>query len=226
MHTPGGVITDGVMLIYQESNAMKKINIAINTKNTFLRESLVSMVNELIRKNANLDVNFSYEYNDFSDKDIIIAEVLPGEIYLCNTSIKNRKKNSSVIILRCYDRLPEKELIVNCLKGVTFVSIKSVHIEKMFDIIAYELKKSESLPVTSGVDPALICTNCPHKMLSRSQVAVATGIIHGFDISKISALNKVSIKTTTWHKSKIMEKFSLNNNYDFFQFINLLKERW
>ncbi|MFW8172210.1 transcriptional regulator, partial [Klebsiella pneumoniae] len=33
-------------------------------------------------------------------------------------------------------------------------------------------------------------------------------------------------KTITWHKSKIMEKYSLNNNYDFFQFINLLKERW
>lgn len=63
-------------------------------------------------------------------------------------------------------------------------------------------------------------------MLSRSQIAVANGIIHGFDISKISALNKVSIKTTTWHKSKIMEKYSLNNNYDFFQFINLLRERW
>lgn len=214
------------MLIYQENNAIKRINIAINTKNTFLRESLVSMVNELIRSNANLDVNFSYKHNDFLDKDIIIAEVLPGEIYLCNTSIKNRKKNSSVIILHSYDKLPEKELIVNCLKGVIFVSIKSVNIDKMFEIIAHELRKSENRPLAQTQDSALTCTNCPHKMLSRSQVAVATGIIHGFDISKISALNKVSIKTTTWHKSKIMEKFSLNNNYDFFQFMNLLKERW
>lgn len=205
---------------------MKRIHIAINTKNTFLRESLVSMVNELIRSNANLDVNFSYKHNDFLDKDIIIAEVLPGEIYLCNTSIKNRKKNSSVIILHSYDKLPEKELIVNCLKGVIFVSIKSVNIDKMFEIIAHELRKSENRPLAQTQDSALTCTNCPHKMLSRSQVAVATGIIHGFDISKISALNKVSIKTTTWHKSKIMEKFSLNNNYDFFQFMNLLKERW
>lgn len=209
---------------------MKRINIAINTKNTFLRESLVSMVNELIRSNANLDVNFSYKHNDFLDKDIIIAEVLPGEIYLCNTSIKNRKKNSSVIILHSYDKLPEKELIVNCLKGVIFVSIKSVNIDKMFEIITHELRKSENRPLAQTQDSALTCTNCPHKMLSRSQVAVAvavaTGIIHGFDISKISALNKVSIKTTTWHKSKIMEKFSLNNYYDFFQFMNLLKERW
>ncbi|VUS47703.1 MULTISPECIES: transcriptional regulator [Klebsiella] len=205
---------------------MKRINIAINTKNTFLRESLVSMVNELIRSNANLDVNFSYKHNDFLDKDIIIAEVLPGEIYLCNTSIKNRKKNSSVIILHSYDKLPEKELIVNCLKGVIFVSIKSVNIDKMFEIIAQELKRCEHLTLAQVTDSTLTCTNCPHKMLSRSQVAVATGIIHGFDISKISALNKVSIKTTTWHKSKIMEKFSLNNNYDFFQFMNLLKERW
>lgn len=125
---------------------MKTINIAINTKNTFLRESLVSMVNELIRSNANLDVNFSYKHNDFLDKDIIIAEVLPGEIYLCNTSIKNRKKNSSVIILHSYDKLPEKELIVNCLKGVIFVSIKSVNIDKMFEIIAHELRKSENRP--------------------------------------------------------------------------------
>ena len=204
---------------------MKKINIAINTRNTFLRESLVAIVNELISRSGNLKAAFSYKHNDFLDKDIIIAEVLPGEIYLCNTSIKNRKKNSSVIILHSYDKLPEKELIVNCLKGVIFVSIKAVNIDKMFEIIAHELKRSELLPLTQRIDSPLICTNCPHKMLSKSQVAVATGIIHGFDIGKISALNKVTPKTITWHKSKIMEKYSLNNNYDFFQFINLLKER-
>ncbi|WP_414465144.1 helix-turn-helix transcriptional regulator [Klebsiella michiganensis] len=205
---------------------MKKINIAINTRNTFLRESLVAIVNELISRSGNLKAAFSYKHNDFLDKDIIIAEVLPGEIYLCNTSIKNRKKNSSVIILHSYDKLPEKELIVNCLKGVIFVSIKAVNIDKMFEIIGHELKRSELLPLTQEMDSPLICTNCPHKMLSKSQVAVATGIIHGFDIGKISALNKVTPKTITWHKSKIMEKYSLNNNYDFFQFINLLKERW
>ena len=205
---------------------MKKINIAINTRNTFLRESLVAIVNELISRSGNLKAAFSYKHNDFLDKEIIIAEVLPGEIYLCNTSIKNRKKNSSVIILHSYDKLPEKELIVNCLKGVIFVSIKAVNIDKMFEIIGYELKRSELLPLTQVMDSPLICTHCPHKMLSKSQVAVATGIIHGFDIGKISALNKVTPKTITWHKSKIMEKYSLNNNYDFFQFINLLKERW
>ncbi|BBW75459.1 MULTISPECIES: hypothetical protein [Klebsiella] len=205
---------------------MKKINIAINTRNTFLRESLVAIVNELISRSGNLKAAFSYKHNDFLDKDIIIAEVLPGEIYLCNTSIKNRKKNSSVIILHSYDKLPEKELIVNCLKGVIFVSIKAVNIDKMFEIIGHELKRSELLPLTQEMDSPLICTHCPHKMLSKSQVAVATGIIHGFDIGKISALNKVTPKTITWHKSKIMEKYSLNNNYDFFQFINLLKERW
>jgi hypothetical protein len=46
-----------------------------------------------------------------------------------------------VIILHSYDKLPEKELIVNCLKGVIFVSIKAVNIDKMFEIIAHELKK-------------------------------------------------------------------------------------
>lgn len=162
----------------------------------------------------------------FLDKDIIIAEVLPGEIYLCNTSIKNRKKNSSVIILHSYDKLPEKELIVNCLKGVIFVSIKSVNIDEMFEIIAQELKRSEILPDAQSSNSTLVCTHCPHKMLSKSQAAVATGIIDGFDIIKISALNKVTPKTITWHKSKIMEKYRLNNNHDFFQFINLLKERW
>lgn len=35
---------------------------------------------------------FSWRNNDLSDEDIIICEVIPGEIYLCNTLIKNRKK--------------------------------------------------------------------------------------------------------------------------------------
>ncbi len=188
---------------------MKKINIAINTRNTFLRESLVAIVNELISRSGNLKAAFSYKHNDFLDKDIIIAEVLPGEIYLCNTSIKNRKKNSSVIILHSYDKLPEKELIVNCLKGVIFVSIKAVNIDKMFEIIAHELKRSELLPLTQRIDSPLICTNCPHKMLSKSQVAVATGIIHGFDIGKISALNKVTPKTITCTKAKLWKNTAL-----------------
>ena len=181
---------------------MKKVNIAINTRNTFLRESLVSVVNELISRSGNLKVAFSYKHNDFLDKDIIIAEVLPGEIYLCNTSIKNRKKNSSVIILHSYDKLPEKELIVNCLKGVIFVSIKSVNIDEMFEIIAQELKRSEILPDAQSSDSTLVCTHCPHKMLSKSQAAVATGIIDGFDIIKISALNKVTPKPSPGTKAK------------------------
>lgn len=181
---------------------MKKVNIAINTRNTFLRESLVSVVNELISRSGNLKVAFSYKHNDFLDKDIIIAEVLPGEIYLCNTSIKNRKKNSSVIILHSYDKLPEKELIVNCLKGVIFVSIKSVNIDEMFEIIAQELKRSEILPDAQSSNSTLVCTHCPHKMLSKSQAAVATGIIDGFDIIKISALNKVTPKPSPGTKAK------------------------
>ncbi|MBZ7658728.1 transcriptional regulator, partial [Klebsiella oxytoca] len=40
---------------------MKKINIAINTSNTFLRHSLASMVNELTRRDGHLHVSFSYK---------------------------------------------------------------------------------------------------------------------------------------------------------------------
>ncbi|MBF8469325.1 helix-turn-helix transcriptional regulator, partial [Klebsiella oxytoca] len=93
-------------------------------------------------------------------------------------------------------------------------------------ILAQTLRKREGLVLARRADSAIVCSNCPHQMLSKSQVAVASGIIHGFDISKISALHKVTPKTITWHKSKIMEKYRLNNHYDFFQFINLLKERW
>lgn len=205
---------------------MNEINIAINTRNTYLRESLVFMINELICRSANLQISFSYTPNDYLDKDIIIAEVLPGEIYLCNTSLKNRKPGSSVIILHSYDQLPEKKSIVNCLQGVIFVSIKRVNVDEMFAIIAHELKKSEAPSVKQQNNSAPLCTHCPHKMLSRAQVAVASGIVHGFDLIKISALRNVTPRTITWHKNKIMEKYSLNNHSDFFQFINLLKQRW
>ena len=45
-------------------------------------------------------------------------------------------------------------------------------------------------------------------------------------MSKIAALQRVSPRTAAYHKNKIMEKYSLNNNHDFFQFMNLLRERW
>ncbi len=69
---------------------MRNINVTINTRNTFVRESLVAMVNDLSRDE--MRARFSWRNNDLSDEDIIICEVIPGEIYLCNTLIKNRKK--------------------------------------------------------------------------------------------------------------------------------------
>lgn len=69
---------------------MRNINVTINTRNTFVRESLVAMVNDLSRDD--MRARFSWRNNDLSDEDIIICEVIPGEIYLCNTLIKNRKK--------------------------------------------------------------------------------------------------------------------------------------
>ena len=96
---------------------MRKINIAIISRNTFLRASLMAIIHDLTRASDALTIEFSGHSSELSAQDIIIAEILPGEIHLCNTSIKNRKKNSSVIILHRYDELPEKTRIVNCLKA-------------------------------------------------------------------------------------------------------------
>lgn len=145
---------------------MRNINVTINTRNAFVRESLVAMVNDLTR--GDLRARFSWRNTDLSAEDIIICEVIPGEIYLCNTLIKNRKRGSSLIILH----------------------------------------------------------SCPHRVLSRSQTAVVHGILEGLDMSKIAALQRVSPRTAAYHKNKIMEKYSLNNNHEFFQFMNLLRERW
>lgn len=204
---------------------MKTINIALNTRSAFIRDALVYMVNELTRERPGLRVNFSSRSDTLAHEDIIFADLLPGEIHLCNTLIKNRKPGSSVIILHSYDALPEQDCIVNCLRDVIFFAIKSASVAQMRAIIEKALKSAENPPIKLFKDPGLICNHCPHQTLSRSQVAVAHGLIHGFDIRKISAINKVSIKTTTYHKSKIMEKYRLNNNHDFFQFMNLLRER-
>ena len=186
---------------------MRKINIAIISRNTFLRASLMAIIHDLTRASDALTIEFS------------------GEIHLCNTSIKNRKKNSSVIILHRYDELPEKTRIVNCLKDVTFVPVRTVNIDSLREIIGRALARSEEPESKRALDSTSICANCPHKSLSPSQVVVAHGLMNGFDIGKISALHQLSPKTVIYHKNQIMEKYGLNNHYDFFQFISVLKER-
>ncbi|BBR04325.1 hypothetical protein WP3S18C02_15950 [Klebsiella quasipneumoniae] len=69
---------------------MRNINVTINTRNTFVRESLMAMVNDLTQ--GEIRARFSLRNNDLSGEDIIICEVIPGEIYLCNTLIKTGKK--------------------------------------------------------------------------------------------------------------------------------------
>lgn len=201
---------------------MRNINVTINTRNAFVRESLVAMVNDLTR--GDLRARFSWRNTDLSAEDIIICEVIPGEIYLCNTLIKNRKRGSSLIILHSYDQLPEDEFMINCLKGVIFVSLKTASIPQLLTIIKSELQHCMTpwLP-THRLGTQLLLS---HRVLSRSQTAVVHGILEGLDMSKIAALQRVSPRTAAYHKNKIMEKYSLNNNHEFFQFMNLLRERW
>ena len=143
-----------------------------------------------------------------------------------NTLIKNRKKGSSLIILHSYDQLPEDDFMINCLKGVIFVSLKTASIPQLLTIIKSELQHCMSPSATDAASRELSCASCPHRVLSRSQTAVVHGILEGLDMSKIAALQRVSPRTAAYHKNKIMEKYSLNNNHDFFQFMNLLRERW
>ncbi len=149
---------------------MRNINVTINTRNTFVRESLVAMVNDLSRDE--MRARFSWRNNDLSDEDIIICEVIPGEIYLCNTLIKNRKKGSSLIILHSYDQLPEDDFMINCLKGVIFVSLKTASIPQLLAIIKSELQHCMDPSATDATSRELSCASCPHRVLSRSQTAV------------------------------------------------------
>ena len=118
---------------------MRNINVTINTRNAFVRESLVAMVNDLTR--GDLRARFSWRNTDLSAEDIIICEVIPGEIYLCNTLIKNRKRGSSLIILHSYDQLPEDEFMINCLKGFIFVSLKTASIPQLYDPHGYRRRR-------------------------------------------------------------------------------------
>lgn len=204
---------------------MRNIRIAIVSRNTFLRASLMAIIDNLTQASDGLTVSFTHATSELSSQDIIITELLPGEIHLCNISIKNRKKNSEVIILHRYETLPEKRHIVNCLKDVTFVPLSTVDVDEMGDIIGKALKRSVEPTATPAFDPALICANCPHKTLSPSQVVVAHGLMNGFDIGKISTLHQITPKVVIYHKNQIMEKYGLNNHSDFFQFIHLLKQR-
>ncbi len=56
---------------------MRNINVTINTRNAFVRESLVAMVNDLTR--GDLRARFPGVYTDLSAEDIIICEVIPGK---------------------------------------------------------------------------------------------------------------------------------------------------
>ncbi len=58
---------------------MRNINVTINTRNAFVRESLVAMVNDLTR--GDLRRVFLRNTN-LSAEDIIICEVIPGK-YTC-----------------------------------------------------------------------------------------------------------------------------------------------
>jgi uncharacterized membrane protein len=57
-----------------------------------------------------------------------------------------------VIILHRYDELPEKTRIVNCLKDVTFVPVRTVNIDSLREIIGRALARSESIAAIASAE--------------------------------------------------------------------------
>ncbi len=95
--------------------------------------------------------------------------------------------------------------MINCLKGVIFVSLKTASIPQLLTIIKSELQHCMTPTATDAAGRELSCASCPHRVLSRSQTAVVHGILEGLDMSKIAALQRVSPRTAAYHKNKIME---------------------
>ncbi|PXK73549.1 helix-turn-helix transcriptional regulator [Klebsiella variicola] len=205
---------------------MKNFNVTINTQNSFMRDALVILTQQVVKEVGDVEVVFSYALDDYSSTDILIREIVSGEIFLCNYEIKNRKQGCAVILLHNFESLPEHESIVNCMKDSTFISLKVTNSTQILNVIEKVFRNS-LVGVEKNTDPQLLtCSGCPHRQLSVCQKEVIKGISEGFGMGQIAYSQRVSRRTTAFHKNRILEKFNLNNNQELFHFVNLLRVRW
>lgn len=196
-------------------------NVSISTENIFIQKAIIYALEDMFFISP--PIVFTTNDNNYTDKDVIFYEVSPGELYICNDRLLNRKQHSLLYVIHNSGPIDNDNEISKCFRDAIFIDIKAQNINKITTTLKLKLCNHTNNPYElSWQKPP----QRNHDLnITETQLKIASYLLNGLDLMQISRKKKITLRTTKHHIKEIMRKFHLQNGNELYKFIYLLKKR-
>jgi DNA-binding CsgD family transcriptional regulator len=153
--------------------------------------------------------------------DVIVKNFDPGESYICNPLLRERKAASLLIGIYEGSANPHFGTLPLCVKNIVFIN----RAESLCKAMTLIMRGWENCMLVGNKNTQPNCLHCLHRTLSPQQVRVAENFYRGFTPEGIASNLQLNVKTVCAHKRKIMAKFDLYSDCELLHFLNGLKKQ-
>ncbi|MFP2238169.1 helix-turn-helix transcriptional regulator [Pseudescherichia vulneris] len=198
------------------------LQIVIDDKNTLYRKGMEILLEQIfLREEGELVEFLPLTEDHVATADVIVKNVEPGESYICNPVLRDRKAVSLLIGIYEGAGNPYFGELPLCVNNMVFINR------------AESLSKTRALIVRGWENSALCaskniirnCQRCLHRTLSPQQVKVAAHFYFGHNPEETALDLQLNVKTVCAHKRMIMTKFNLYSDCELLHFLNGLKKQ-
>lgn len=198
------------------------LQIVIGDKNTLYQKGMENFLEQIfLHEEGRLIELLTLTEAHVAIADIIVKYFEPGESYICNPILRERKPDSLLLGIYEGNTNPHIGELPLCVNNIVFINR------------AESLIKTRAAIVRGWGDSTLAgcknirrnCQYCLHRTLSPQQVKVAAHFYRGYNTEKIASDLQLNVKTVYAHKRMIMTKFNLYSDCELLHFLNGLKDQ-
>jgi len=198
------------------------LQIVIEDKNALFRAGMEILLEQIFWHEEGKLIEFlTLTEANVAVADVIVKNFEPGESYICNPLLRDRKATN--LLIGIYEGVsnPHVGEMPLCVDRIVFINR------------AESLSKTRALIVRGWENSILIsyknirrnCQRCMHQTLSPQQVKVAAHFYRGNNPEQIASNLQLNVKTVCAHKRLIMTKFNLYSDCELLHFLNGLKQQ-
>lgn len=196
--------------------------IVIEDKNTLYQKGMEILLEQIFLREVGTPVDFlPLTEAHVALADIIIKNFEPGESYLCNPILRDRKPASLLVGIYEGETNPHIGELPLCVNNIVFIN----RTERLSKTEALIFRGWENSVLRANKKIIRSCQSCLHRTLSPQQIKIAAHFYRGYNPEQIASHLQLNVKTVGAHKYMIMNKFNLYSDCELLHFLNGLKNQ-
>ncbi|HCM7229824.1 TPA: response regulator transcription factor [Klebsiella aerogenes] len=194
------------------------IKVVVSLADAYLRLAMVSLVCQEMPASQVSEFSWSLERTSVQKADIIIADLTPGGLLLCDPRLAERRPGCRVILVT--GQLQVLFPLLPCMDTLGLIDTRAPL------RFAAGVVRSGLLNRTSPLPPE-VCQYCRSLRPAPAQQRVADCLFRGMNCRETARQLALRTKTVYAHKRAIMVRFGLQNDYDLCAFLRIQqKKEW